>query len=298
MDDDSSRRIESEQACNHEPPPPPDPSADVTIQTVEAEYLKRSNEPLSLTSDIWDINAVSAIAALRMLTQALEMLAEATGDVPPTPPISRPSTPMRDRPGGSRSSTSALRIPSITIGSPEAHLHEEIRVVGAGAEEHFIQHAAIGRRFFSKVAPSFTLQQYLDRLHHYCPHSPGVYLAAASYCYRLCVMEYMVPATKRTVHRLSLAAIRVASKSLEDNKWSQERFSKVGGIGLGQLLNLEVSLCFLLDFDLWVDETRLQKSMFLLQQAAKLGTGARGKLSDFRLRLPSRRTIKTVSAAA
>ena len=87
-------------------------------------------------------------------------------------------------------------------------------------------------------------------------------------------------------------------KALEDNKWSQDRFSKVGGIGLAQLLNLEVTLCFLLDFDLWVDEAKLCKSMFLLQQAARMGIGARGKLSEFRLRPPPRRSIKAVPAAA
>lgn len=291
MEDGASKQ-EIEQ---HDPPPAPDPSADSTIKSVKPAWLDRSNEPLALTSETWDIDTVSAIAALRMLTDALNMLTDATGDVPPTPPISRPSTPLRDRPGGSRPSSAS--IPSITIGSPEAHPHEEIRVVGAGAEDHYIQHAAIARRFFSKVAPSFTLHDYLTRLHHWCPHSPAVYLAAASYCYRLCVMDYMVPATKRTEHRLALAAIRVASKALEDNKWSQDRYAKVGGIGLAQLLYLEVSLCFLLDFDLWVDGSRLSKSMFLLQQAARQGIGARGKLSEFRLRLPSRRRSSTVSAA-
>jgi hypothetical protein len=162
-------------------------------------------------------------------------------------------------------------------------------VIGAGAEDITLQHAAIGRRFFSKVAPSFSVSDYLMRIHHYCPHSPGVYLAAASYCHRLCVAELMVPATSRTVHRLALASIRVSAKALEDNKWAQDRMAKVGGVTRIQLMNLEVALCFLLDFDLWVDDRVLATRMFLLQQAASQGMGARGSLGDsFKLKLPLR----------
>lgn len=282
----------SEEPARYDEPRKPDPNDDSSIKTLEPAFSSRSDKPLSLTSSEWDVHSISALAALRMLTDALEQLADATGDVPPTPPISRPTTPLRDTALRKGSETA---IPAITIGSPEAHPNETIRVVGAQVDEHAIQHAAIARRFFSKVAPPFSLRAYLDRLHHWCPHSPGVYLAAASYCHRLCVSDYMVPATKRTVHRLALAAIRIAAKALEDNKWTQERISKVGGIGPAQLLNLEISLCFLLDFDLWVDEARLAKSMYSLQQAGKQGIGTRGKLSEFRLRLPFRRNTATIS---
>jgi hypothetical protein len=153
-----------------------------------------------------------------------------------------------------------------------------------------VQHAAIARRFFSKVAPPFSLNDYLTRFHHFCPHSAGVYLAAAAYIYQLCVSDLMVPATDRTMHRLSLAAIRVAAKALEDNKWAQERIAKVGGVSSQQLMNLEVTLCFLLDFELYVDEKIMARRMFMLQEAARQGHGARGRLSEqFKLRLPMRK---------
>jgi hypothetical protein len=73
------------------------------------------------------------------------------------------------------------------------------------------------------------------------------------------------------VHRLSLAAIRIAAKALEDNKWSQQRVAQVGGVSPTQLLNLEVALCFLLDFELGVDAEGLAKSMFGLQMAGRSG---------------------------
>ena len=271
MEDGVPRADGQETIPLRSPPPPPSPSADTTAASIDPTYSEKSDEPLQLDNEQWDITSISALAALRMLIAALEGLAEATGDIPPTPPVSRPTTPKREEDNLLRrlsSSGSPVAVPPITIGSPEAHPHEPIRVVGAHAEDTTIQHAAIARRFFSKFPPPFTLSEYLLRLHKWCPHSPGVYLAAATYCHRLCVTDLMVPATNRTIHRLSLAAIRVSAKALEDNKWRQDRMAKVGGVSKTQLMNLEVTLCFLLDFDLWVDDKVLAKRMFLLQQAA------------------------------
>ena len=182
----------------------------------------------------------------------------------------------------------------MNIGSPEAHHSEPLTVQhGVGVEDPTIQRVAIARRFFSKVAPPFSLSEYLLRMHHWCPHSPGVYLTAAMYCHRLCVAELMVPATNRTIHRLSLAAIRVAAKATEDNKWAQSRVATVGGVSGTQLMNLEVTLCFLLDFELGVDAKMLAQKMFLLQQAGRHGLGTRRVSSDFRLRLPFWRKANT-----
>jgi hypothetical protein len=271
------------------PPPPPEPRPEDVAATTDAVLTGKSDEPLRLDGESWDITSISGLAALRMLVQAMQTLVEAMGDIPPTPPVSRPTTPHNDGDMLRRTSSPEASC-SMSIGSPEAHPHEPITVeVGANAEDITIQRIAIARRFFSKTAPPFSLFDYLMRLHHYCPHSPGVYLTAAVYCHRLCVADLMVPATNRTVHRLALAAIRVASKAVEDNKWTQERISKIGGVSRIQLMNLEVTLCFLLDFELGVDEKMLAQRMYLLQQAGRQGLGTRSRLSDdFRLKLPAR----------
>jgi len=272
------------------PPPSPEPRADNGDASTDSSHDAKSDTPLRLESEQWDITSISGLAAVQMLIQALEPLAEATGDIPPTPPVSRPTTPRKEEDASRLSRfSSPPNLPLIKIGSPEAHPHEPIPVIGADVQDSTKQHAAIARRFFSKTAPPFSLEEYLLRLHKYCPHSPGVYLAAAAYCHRLCVSELMVPATSRTVHRLALAAIRVAAKALEDNKWTQDRMSKVGGVGKIQIMNLEVALCFLLDFDLWVDDKIMASRMFRLQRAARHGVSARGRLNDqFKLKLPLR----------
>jgi len=297
MEDEVSKQDTGDIAATRMPLPPPPPEPKAAEKTtfhhaIDPSFSELSDEPLRLESEQWDITSISALGALRMLIAALQELADAMGDVPPTPPISRPITPTDD----TRRTSSPEASLSMNIGSPEAHPHEPITVrVGADAEDPALQRIAIARRFFSKTAPAFNIQDYLLRLHRFCPHSPGVYLTAAAYCHRLCVADLMVPATNRTVHRLALASIRIAAKALEDNKWAQERMAGVGGVSRTQLLNLEVTLCFLLDFDLGVNGAILAQRMFLLQQAARQGLGARRKLpANFRLSLPFRRRTNSV----
>lgn len=296
MEDGAAQQQDGGQTASpaRTPPPPPEPRAvDETkaVAAITADETGKTDEPLKLTDERWDINSITALSAIRMLAQALEGLAEATGDIPPTPPVSRPTTPRRDFPIPPE--TDGLdRKPSLHIGSPEAHPCEPMTVLDADTPDILAAHAAIARRFFSKTAPGFTLTDWLLRLHRYSPHSAGVYLAAAAFAHRLCVSDLVVPATTRTIHRIALAAIRVATKALEDNKWSQERIARLGGVSKLSLMKMEMTLCYLLDFNLWVDEGVLARRMFLLQQAANQGSGTKGKLSDnFRLKLPLRRQL-------
>ncbi|TKA31364.1 hypothetical protein B0A50_02209 [Salinomyces thailandicus] len=301
MDDGASRKNHEDAAAGHTPPPPPEPSAaektQPTSEGIDTSPSRRSDQPLRLDSETWDIESISPMAALRMLIGALQDLADTMGDVPPTPPVSRPTTPRMGAENQPRRTSSPTLNGSMSIGSPEAHAHEPTYIEhDTATEDDFLQRTAIARRFFSKTAPSFDVRDYLLRVHRFCPHSSGVYLAAAAYCHRLCVADLLVPATDRTVHRLSLAAIRVAAKALEDNKWTQDRMAGVGGVSKRQLMNLEVSLCFLLDFDLGVDGKSLARRMFLLQQAGRHGLGAQSKLDGgFRLKLPLRRRVNTVA---
>ncbi len=276
-------------ATPRSPPPPPSPSSATSVYVDLHNH--KPNEPLKLESERWDIHSISGLAALRMLFQALEALVEVTGDIPPTPPVSRPTTPNTE--DTRQLALRRLSSPeaAMSIGSPEAHPHEPL-AVQQYAPDASVQNAAIARRFFSKKKPSFSLEQYLLRLHEHCPHSPAVYLAAASFCHRLCVAELKVPATNRTIHRLALASIRVSEKALEDNKWRQERMAKVGGVTKKSLNHLEIALLFLLEFKLLVNEEVLASRMFLLQQAARQGVATKGKLGDqFKLKLPLRKRM-------
>lgn len=150
----------------------------------------------------------------------------------------------------------------------------------------------IARRFFSKKPPPVSIDEYLLRLHRYCPMSVGVYLAAAVYIHKLAIEEKAVPVTARTVHRLLLATLRVAMKALEDLSYPHKRFAGVGGVSEKELAKLEISLCYLLDFGLRVTNDVLQARSWALLQMSQAGSKLGG---DFRLSLPLRIRRGTVA---
>ncbi|KAK5157177.1 hypothetical protein LTR04_005506 [Oleoguttula sp. CCFEE 6159] len=278
-------------------PPPPDPSADAGA--VPSGLSTPQDIPDLLNGDVWDIDQLHPATALRMLIRSVQALANVSGDIPPTPPVTRPTTPKdieadkENRTGNHATPitpSSGLSSPcqNMLIGSPEAHHSEPIPDIGTGAEDVDIQRLAIARKFFLKRPPSQTLEEYLSRLGKFCAGSTAVYLAAGVYIHRLCVEEGVVPATGRTIHRLTLASIRIAMKSLEDNQWRHERYAGVGGVSPKQLSALEMSLCFLLDFDLHVTKEILCQRTFALQQAAQQASVVRRRLpSTFQPKLPA-----------
>ncbi|THW92930.1 cyclin-domain-containing protein [Aureobasidium pullulans] len=299
-------------------PPKPNPESGRLLPHEYHAGMEQTNEPLMLKDENWDLYSVSPVAAVQMLAQALQSLSNITGDVTCTTPVYQrqqmfktPATiPEGSNPPSPDSITPPAHTPELEgsptlaphhcvpvphIGAPEAQRDEPIAPPANHspepdiAEANALQLAAVSRRFFLKAAPPFSITDYLLRIHKFSPHSPGVYLAAASYIHRLCVVETMVPATPRTVHRLALAAIRIASKSLEDNKWTQERIARLGGISTNELRKLEISFCYLLNFDLFLRPEDLQRSMWLLQSTGRQGLSVRRRLSEgFIMRLPSR----------
>lgn len=208
-----------------------------------------------------------------------------------------------------------LRRPSfkpVSLSSPEASLHEppiplvatppsptelaktlsaEAKRNEEAAARRDAQTASIARKFFSKSVPPIGLDAYLNRLQRYCPMSTAVWLAAAYYISILSVSEKhpmarslgsdspLVPLTPRTIHRLLLAALRVAMKALEDLRYPQARFAGVGGVSETELKSLEISLCYLMDFELQVDDVKLVQGVVELHRAREAAEKMRFSIS-------------------
>ncbi|KAB8349865.1 hypothetical protein FH972_023878 [Carpinus fangiana] len=269
-------------------PRKPNPSADpAVVPDVASLTLLAGTEITSPPQDV-DPATLTPVAALTILCRSVQSLVDLTGDVPPTPPISRPATPsLRELREGQnprldvRPATPASSIPPddlngpyfsrIPIGSPEAHASEPSFSKMYAAEPLRVQHEAIARKFFSKKPPPISVEAYLLRMHRYCPMSTAVYLAAAAYIYRVAIEDRTVPVTLRTVHRLLLAALRVAMKGLEDLSYPHQRFAGVGGVADRELAKLEIALCYLLDFDVQVDNRLLREKVAALQKMAECG---------------------------
>lgn len=272
-------------------PAPPTPSADLGIiptpvATVTNEYV------LPNAADI-DIFVLLPELAMKMLCNTMETLVQITGDVPPTPPVSQPSTPISrvialegDDGSSDRRDNGRPRSRQVTehleevdavppraktpIGSPESGPSEPMHIIGPNMVPLHEQHGAISRKFYSKKPPPIALDEYLSRLHRYCPMSTGVYLATSLYIYRLAILERKISVTPRNAHRLLLAGLRIAMKALEDLSYPHHRFAKVGGVGETELARLEVSFCFLTGFDLKVDEKMLLQHAETIRQGVFL----------------------------
>jgi hypothetical protein len=272
------------------PPSAPSPSQDAgLIPDITQAALSTLNmrSPI-LDNGLSDLDNMEPVVAMKMLARGVQGLARITGEVCPTPPIMIPSTKTRpedntrettrhhkrtlSRPGTPIPVSDIRKAGFEYVGPPEAQPGE----FSAGDdinEPEPLQTLTIARKFFCKIPPPVSLEAYLTRMHKFCPMSPAVYLAAGVYIQKLCIEDKVVPATSRTVHRLLLASLRVAMKALEDLRYSQERFALVGGVTQEELRNLEVSLCYLMDFKLQVTQDKLRAKMGGLLDAAKLSSG-------------------------
>lgn len=297
----------SVQQGSHHPalPASPQPSTDLGV-TLTADSPCDANGSFPDDGEI-DIFRLAPVAALKMLCSTIEALVRVTGDIPPTPPISQPSTPNLQmmqaekesvarhkadwatiKPRQHRYSDGAEDVDGVPlkktpIGSPEVAASEPLHIIGSNMEALNIQHGAITRKFYSKKPPPIPLEEYLLRLHRYCPMSTAVYIATSLYIHKLAVIERIIPVTGRNVHRLVLAGLRVAMKALEDLSYPHRRFAKVGGVSESELGRLEVSFCFLTNFELKVDEE------MLLSQATAMrdGKSLYGVWAGFQPKLPS-----------
>ena len=170
------------------------------------------------------------------------------------PPVSGLSTPSS---GGAQQPIDGVRLRH-TSPPPAAAPPGPYVVIGADSQPLNLQHSAITRKFFSKVPPPISIEDYLLRIHQYCPMSTAVYLATSFYIFRLAVEERAIPVTNRNCHRLLLAGLRVAMKALEDLNYPQKKMARVGGVSEVELARLEISFCFLAGFELRVDEEALR----------------------------------------
>ena len=193
----------------------------------------------------------------------------------------RPRTPSNS--SGASDDIDGVNFKKVAIGSPDLAPTEPYIIIGDNAEPLNIQHSAITRKFYSKKPPPISLEDYLMRIHKYCPMSTAVYLATSFYIHKLAVDERAIAVTRRNIHRLLLAGLRVAMKALEDLSYPHSRFSKVGGVSEGELARLEISFCFLTNFEFKTSKEVLLQHAINLREISSL-QGA----MNFTPRLPLR----------
>lgn len=156
------------------------------------------------------------------------------------------------------------------MASPALTPMEPYIIIGDNAEPLNVQHSAITRKFYSKHPPAISLDDYLMRIHKFCPMSTAVYLATSFYIHRLAVDERAIPVTRRNCHRLILAGLRVAMKAHEDLSYSHSRFARVGGVSENELGRLEIGFCFLTNFEFKTSKDTLLQHAISLKEISSL----------------------------
>lgn len=298
-------------------PSPPNPSADRGLSGPAIKHDSGSPPPSPNSLDVFTLTPVTA---LKLLCAGIEGLVRMTGDVPPTPPPTFSTPPnmrgMQAEKENIKRSNSYTNLASIrpktqssfsgesndidgvnfkktTMGRRDLAPAEPHIIIGDNAEPLNVQHGAITRKFYSKHPPPIALEDYLMRIHKFCPMSTAVYLATSFYIHRLAIEERAIAVTRRNCHRLLLAGLRVAMKALEDLSYPHSRFSKVGGVSESELARLEISFCFLTNFEFKTSKETLLKHALSLKEISSL-QGA----MNFVPRMPlmaKRRTNETVT---
>ncbi|KAK8041711.1 cyclin [Apiospora rasikravindrae] len=287
------------EATPTSPPPAPIPSDDPRL-IGQARTPPPLHHAPSISSQ--DLFKLSPIAALKLLSGGIEALVRVTGDIPPTPPPTSPTIPhmrgfakekadivrvhsersllrlqqqaqAQDQAAAAAAAAKAATSSTSPFFSPQA----PIDVIGANSQPLNLQHSAITRKFYSKAPPPISIEDYLLRMHRFCPMSTAVYLATSLYIFRLAVEERAIPVTRRNCHRLLLAGLRVAMKALEDLSYPHAKVARVGGVSEVELARLEISFCFLAGFELVVGEETLRRHWEDLRdgQAMSSSNGAR-----------------------
>ena len=91
-------------------------------------------------------------------------------------------------------------------------------------------------------------------------------------------------------HKLVLTAMLLASKSINDRTYSNKYWARVGGVSTPELNALELNLCFLLGFELMVDEAEFDAYYSYI---ASLAVASTSQLSQPLSVLPSAITVST-----
>lgn len=282
-----------------DPPSAPNPAGDAGVLPEFGSLSLQDAPSPPLNIDDLDVCTMPRETAMKLIARSIVALANAAGDVPATPPLSRPGTPGGKENHLLRShrrtaSRPATPIPAekerhqpTQLAPPEASHDEPVTIhdIGAGAQPESVQRANMARKFFSKSVPKVGVEEYMNRIQKFCPLSTAVWLAAGSYMLRLCVIDRSVPLTYRTMHRLILACALVAMKALEDHRWPQKRFAAVGGVDEASLSRLELCVEFLLSFDVQIFTPEKLKDLTIQLQKA-------GQAAKMTCRLPPAFNLK------
>lgn len=116
--------------------------------------------------------------------------------------------------------------------------------------------------FNIKSQAAKTISDYLDRILKYCDLEPSTLIVAIIYLDKF-FTKGLIP-TEFNIHKILLVCITVANKYVDDSIYDNIYMSKVGGLPLDKLNELELEFLITLDYKLYVTDELFQKYATLL----------------------------------
>lgn len=113
--------------------------------------------------------------------------------------------------------------------------------------------------FHSRRAPSFSIEQYLDRILRHAACSQECVILSLIYIDRLIEFNRSFMLTSRNIHRLLITSLVVAAKFIDDLYYTNKFYAALGGISVAEMNNLELEFLFMLNFSLHVSQEKYQR---------------------------------------
>ena len=114
------------------------------------------------------------------------------------------------------------------------------------------------KSFTNKNIPSITIKDYLLRLSKYSKVNESTIILILIYIDRICNIKRFF-LTYYNIHKIILASFILAIKYNEESYYSMLYYSKLGGVSLSELKNLESEFLILIGYKLFVEEKLYDK---------------------------------------
>lgn len=112
--------------------------------------------------------------------------------------------------------------------------------------------------FKHDYVPKISLFDYLYRIQKYAGIENSTLILALIYIDRICSKKKLT-LTKYNIHRLLFTSIIIAIKYNEDIKYNNLFYSKIAGVSVSELIQLEAAFLKIINFELFVPDDLYQK---------------------------------------
>ena len=107
--------------------------------------------------------------------------------------------------------------------------------------------------FINKTIPSITIKDYLFRLIKYSQINTSTIIMILIYIDKICNSNHFL-LTYYNIHKLILASLVMAIKYNEDQYYSMEFYSKLGGVTVEKLKIMESTFLLLIQYNLFIKD--------------------------------------------